>query len=68
METDQILCLRLGPDPLHAYLQLQRIKDAMAAAILERIESSGIPDANDPHFAVWQSIYLEADYTVRTIT
>lgn len=68
MNTKAILPIELGNNPEQAKQQLQAIKDAMAIAILFKIDATGITGANDRHYSVWQAIYLEADYQASTLT
>jgi hypothetical protein len=58
--SKQVLNIELGSTPTQVAQALQNIKDAMVHAIMKQIEATGIQDANDPHFTVYQSIYLEA--------
>ena len=66
MKTNQ-LTIALGNDPTTVGISLQVIKDAMATAIFQKIEATGIPDAQDQFFSVWHSIYLEADHQATVI-
>ena len=52
--------LEIGSTTETSFNNLQQIKEAMVHAIFQKIETTGIQDAQDCHFMVWQSIYLEA--------
>lgn len=58
----QSLSIELGTTPTQANQALQNIKDAMVLAIFQKIEATGIQDAQDVDFTIWQSIYLEAHF------
>jgi hypothetical protein len=58
--SKQVLSIELGTSPPQVTQALQNIKDAMVHAIMQQIEATGIQDANDPYFTVYQHIYLEA--------
>lgn len=62
MTTKQFMQLELGNSPDQIAATLQSIKDAMAMAIIQKIDLTGIPNAQDASFSVWQSIYQEAHY------
>jgi hypothetical protein len=61
MLLKQCLPIELGTTPEQITTQLQQIKNAMAAAIMHKIALHGIPGDQDPDYATWQTIYLEAD-------
>ena len=61
MITKHYLQVELGTTPEERLTQLQTIKDAMVQAMLMKIDTTGITDAQDPHYEVWQAIYLQSD-------
>lgn len=69
METPKItLLVELGTTPIESVAQCQKIKNAMAQAILSKINTAGIIDASDEQFEVWESIYLSADFKLFELT
>ena len=60
LHSKQVMTIELGTMPTQVAQALQTIKDAMVIAIMQQIEATGIQDATDTHFTVYQSIYLEA--------
>lgn len=67
MHTHQLI-INLGANTPAAIFHLQQLKDAMAMAIMQKIECTGIQGPQDAHFASWQAIYLEADHTLHNLT
>lgn len=65
MPAKTFLRLELGTDPQTCTTALQTIKDAMAAAIMHRVDNTGTVDNTDPLYQVYQSIYLQAHCQLR---
>jgi len=55
------LNIQLGATPQESINELQAIKDAMVFAILQKINTTGIQSADDPHYQTFEAIYLAAD-------
>lgn len=56
------LVIELGATSETALKHLQLIKDAMTNAIFNKINCTGITDAQDEDFTIYQAIYLEAHH------
>lgn len=58
--TKITLPIEIGNAQLPPAKHLQIIKDAMVNAIMLQIDSTGITDAQDSMYSIYQQIYLEA--------
>lgn len=60
LNSKQTLNIELGTTPAQVAQALHKIKDAMVHSMILKIDATGIQDATDTHYSVYQTIYLEA--------
>lgn len=64
--TGNSFTIPLGGTAQEQIQELQKIKDAMARAVFNQVETSGI-EKDLTSFAIWHIIYLEADHLLTVL-